>query len=86
MTAPCPRPPKVVPKSVAVSFFLLAPYITVQAVRDLATGHATDASTLGIVVTAASLLLMPALGVVKRGPHATRGVVLPPATGPRGGR
>lgn len=53
-------------RAVAVSFFLLAPFITVQAVRDLAIGHAAGHTVLGVVVTAASLLAMPALGVAKR--------------------
>jgi divalent metal cation (Fe/Co/Zn/Cd) transporter len=35
-------------------------------VHDLATGHAAAASVLGIVVTAASLVVMPALGVAKQ--------------------
>lgn len=50
---------------VAVSFFLLAPYLVVQAVRDLVTGHASDATLLGMAVTAASVLVMPVLGVAK---------------------
>jgi divalent metal cation (Fe/Co/Zn/Cd) transporter len=53
-------------KAVAVSFFLLAPYLAVAATRDLATGHHSEASTLGFVVTAASLLVMPVLGIAKK--------------------
>jgi divalent metal cation (Fe/Co/Zn/Cd) transporter len=53
-------------KAVAVSFFLLAPYLATQAVHDLLTAHSSQASTLGVIVTAASLLVMPALGVTKR--------------------
>jgi divalent metal cation (Fe/Co/Zn/Cd) transporter len=53
-------------KAVAVSFFLLAPYIAVQAIRDLATHHETGTSILGIALTAASLVVMPALGVTKQ--------------------
>ena len=53
-------------KAVAVSFFLLAPYITIEAVRDLLTRHSSQSSVLGILVTASSLLLMPALGVAKQ--------------------
>ena len=52
-------------KAVAVSFFLLAPYLVVQAVRDLVTGHASEATLLGIVVTAASVVVMPVLGLAK---------------------
>jgi divalent metal cation (Fe/Co/Zn/Cd) transporter len=53
-------------KAVAVSFFLLAPYIAVEASYDLLTHHQADSSTLGIILTAASLLVMPALGIAKQ--------------------
>jgi divalent metal cation (Fe/Co/Zn/Cd) transporter len=53
-------------RAVAVSFFLLAPYIAVEAVRSLAGGEHPDTSTLGIAVTASSVVLMPALGIAKR--------------------
>lgn len=53
-------------KAVAVSFFLLAPFIAVQATRDLLTVHHSQASTLGIVLTAASVVVMPVLGVAKQ--------------------
>ena len=54
-------------QAVAVSFFLLAPYIAVEAIRALAGGTHPDTSTLGIAVTATSVVLMPALGMAKRG-------------------
>jgi divalent metal cation (Fe/Co/Zn/Cd) transporter len=53
-------------RAVAASFFLLAPYLVVQSVHDLATGHAAETTVLGIVVTAASVVVMPALGIAKR--------------------
>lgn len=53
-------------KAVAVSFFLLAPYVAAEAAWDLVSGHRASASALGLAVTAASLVLMPALGYVKR--------------------
>lgn len=53
-------------KAVAVSFYLLAPYIAAEAVTNLVTGHHPTASVLGIVLTTASLLIMPALGVAKQ--------------------
>jgi divalent metal cation (Fe/Co/Zn/Cd) transporter len=53
-------------RAVAVSFFLLAPYIAVEAVRSLVGGEHPDTSTLGIAVTASSVVLMPALGIAKR--------------------
>lgn len=53
-------------KAVAVSFFLLAPYMAIEAVRDLAGAHLAASSGLGIGVTAASLLVMPGLGIAKK--------------------
>lgn len=53
-------------RAVAVSFFLLAPYIAVEAVRSLVGGDHPDTSVLGIAVTASSIVLMPALGIAKR--------------------
>ncbi|MGI8614635.1 MAG: cation transporter [Nocardioidaceae bacterium] len=53
-------------KAVAISFWLLAPYIVIEATRDLITGHRADATVLGIVLTASSLLVMPTLGITKR--------------------
>jgi divalent metal cation (Fe/Co/Zn/Cd) transporter len=53
-------------RGVAVSFFLLAPYIAVEGVRSLAGGEHPDTSVLGIAVTASSVVLMPALGIAKR--------------------
>lgn len=53
-------------RAVAISFFLLAPYIAIEAVRSLALGDHPETSALGIAVTASSVVLMPALGVAKR--------------------
>ncbi len=53
-------------KAVAISFFLLAPYLAVEAVRDLLSGNVVAVNPLGIAVTAASLLVMPILGVAKQ--------------------
>jgi divalent metal cation (Fe/Co/Zn/Cd) transporter len=53
-------------RAVAVSFFLLAPYVAAEAAWDLVSGHRATASALGLAVTAASLVLMPALGYAKR--------------------
>jgi divalent metal cation (Fe/Co/Zn/Cd) transporter len=53
-------------KAVAVSFWVLAPYIAVLACLELAAGHAPGATALGLGVTAASVVGMPALGVAKR--------------------
>lgn len=53
-------------KAVAISFWLLAPYIGIQSIVDLATGHRAENSVLGIVLTAASLVIMPVLGIAKQ--------------------
>ena len=53
-------------KLVAISFFLLAPYVAIEAIRTLATGSEPEVSWLGIGLTTASLILMPFFGVAKR--------------------
>lgn len=53
-------------RAVAVSFWLLSVAITAEAVRDLVGGPSERTSTLGIAVTAASVVVMPGLGWVKR--------------------
>jgi divalent metal cation (Fe/Co/Zn/Cd) transporter len=66
-------------KLVAVQFFLLAPYVTFEAVQHLASAERPEASVLGMVLTATSLVGMPALGVAKQrlaqqlGSQATHG-------------
>lgn len=52
-------------KAVAMSFWLLAPYIAVEAVRDLFATHEVSTTVLGIAITASSLIVMPALGIAK---------------------
>jgi divalent metal cation (Fe/Co/Zn/Cd) transporter len=51
---------------VGVAFLLLAAYVAVQAVVDLASGERPDASPVGIVLTAVSLLAMLWLAGAKR--------------------
>ncbi|MEA2419317.1 MAG: hypothetical protein QOE60_1523 [Thermoleophilaceae bacterium] len=64
---------------VAIQFFLLAPYVAVEAVRHLVTTHEVETSVLGMVLTATSLVGMPFLGIAKQrladtlGSSATRG-------------
>ena len=53
-------------KLIAVSFFVLAAYVAGQSVYDLATTSRPDTSTVGIVLTALSLVVMPALAWGKR--------------------
>ncbi len=50
---------------IGASFFALAAYVTVIAINDLASGAEPDASTVGIVLTAVSIVVMPALARVK---------------------
>lgn len=50
---------------IAVSFALLAGYVAVEAVRDLTTRAAPEASAVGIVVAALSLSAMPLLARAK---------------------
>jgi divalent metal cation (Fe/Co/Zn/Cd) transporter len=51
---------------VAVSFWLLAPYVAIEAVHKLVTGDEPGVSWLGIGLTIASVILMPAFGVAKQ--------------------
>jgi len=64
------RPHKTVyrapPKAVAISFWILAPYIAIGWVRDLITQHHADSTLLGIGLTISSIVLMPALGIAKQ--------------------
>ena len=53
-------------KAVAISFWLLAPYVAIQSIRDLVEQHHPEASLLGIGLTISSVILMPALGVAKQ--------------------
>jgi divalent metal cation (Fe/Co/Zn/Cd) transporter len=64
---------------VALSFFLLAPYVAVEALLALAVEHHAETSWLGVGLSLGSLLICPGLGVWKRrigaqlGSAATRG-------------
>ncbi|OII14341.1 cation transporter [Curtobacterium sp. MCBA15_008] len=53
-------------KVIAVSFFGLAAYVTVDAVLALAGLRSPDHSTVGIVLAAVSLLVMPGLSLLER--------------------
>ena len=53
-------------RMVAVSFYLLAPYIAVEAIRALAGGDRAGTSIAGLVLTAGTAIFEPALGVAKR--------------------
>jgi len=51
---------------VAITFFLLAGYVTVAGVRDLVAGEVPDTSPVGVGVLVASLIVMPLLAGAKR--------------------
>jgi len=51
---------------VAVSFWLLAPYIAVEAILGLISGDRPETSWAGIALTAGTFLLEPPLGIAKR--------------------
>jgi divalent metal cation (Fe/Co/Zn/Cd) transporter len=53
-------------KAVAVTFFLLAPYIAYDAITTLAAGDRPSTSWLGIGLSVTSLIVMPLLGRAKR--------------------
>lgn len=53
-------------RAVAVSFWVLAPYLVLHVLHDLEAGHRAEPTALGIAVTAVSLASMPALGLAKR--------------------
>jgi divalent metal cation (Fe/Co/Zn/Cd) transporter len=66
-------------KLVAVQFFLLAPYVSVESVRALLGGEHPDHALVGIVLACASIIFMPMLGIAKQriadplGSAATKG-------------
>src|ERR1700740_1032914 len=53
-------------KWVAISFFLLAPYVAIEAIETLIEGAAAETSWLGIVLTAGAFVLCPWLGRAKQ--------------------
>jgi divalent metal cation (Fe/Co/Zn/Cd) transporter len=66
-------------KLVAIQFFLLAPYVTYEAIDHLLTGRHPDTTWLGMALVTSSAIGMPFLGIAKRrladklGSVATRG-------------
>ena len=53
-------------KAVAVTFFLLAPYIAYDAVTTLLAGDRATTSWLGVALSITSLIVMPLLGAAKK--------------------
>lgn len=64
---------------VAVSFFLLAPYVALESLHTLIIEHHAETSLLGIVLTSGTLAICPGLGLAKQrigdrlGSAATKG-------------
>lgn len=53
-------------KAVAVTFFALAAYVVIEGIRSLVNGEESDTSMVGIVLLAASVIVMPVLARAKR--------------------
>jgi divalent metal cation (Fe/Co/Zn/Cd) transporter len=53
-------------RCIAVTFFVLAAYLVVDGIGALLTAERPDRSVAGIVLTAASIVVMPTLAAVKR--------------------
>ncbi|WAC94426.1 cation transporter [Mycobacterium sp. Aquia_213] len=51
---------------IALSFFALAGYVTVESIRSLAGGETAGSSTAGIILAAVSLVVMPLLSYAQR--------------------
>lgn len=51
---------------IAITFFALAVYVTVEGIRDLATDSRPDTSIVGIALTGLSIVVMPWLARAKR--------------------
>ncbi|HXV56463.1 MAG TPA: cation transporter [Gaiellaceae bacterium] len=62
-------------KLVAIQFFILAPYVTAEAIHKLVTGEQTETSWLGMALVTSSLIGMPILGRAKRRLARTLGSV-----------
>ena len=60
------RREKVALRVIAGSFFALAAYVTVEALRTLIGGHRAEESTVGIVLVATSVVIMPFLSWAQR--------------------
>jgi divalent metal cation (Fe/Co/Zn/Cd) transporter len=66
-------------KLFAIQFFLLAPYVSYEAIQHLASAEHPEVSVLGMALTASSLIGMPLLGIAKQrvamtlGSQATHG-------------
>ncbi|MFS0700292.1 cation diffusion facilitator family transporter [Cellulomonas sp. 179-A 4D5 NHS] len=53
-------------KAVAVTFFILAAYVTIEGIRSLVGGEVPESSPLAIALLVASIIAMPVLAAMKR--------------------
>jgi divalent metal cation (Fe/Co/Zn/Cd) transporter len=53
-------------KLVAIQFFILAPYVGIEAIRSLVGGDRPEESIVGIALAASSVVVMPLLGRAKQ--------------------
>jgi divalent metal cation (Fe/Co/Zn/Cd) transporter len=53
-------------KLIAVTFFVLAAYVTTEAIRDVVIDEEAEASLVGIILASVSLVVMPTLAWLKR--------------------
>lgn len=53
-------------RAVAVSFWLLTPYVAGESVRDLLSEHRAETTVWGMVLAASGLVVMPVLGYAKQ--------------------
>jgi divalent metal cation (Fe/Co/Zn/Cd) transporter len=60
------RKERIALKAVAVTFFVLAAYVTVEGIRGIVVGEAPTSSPVSIGVLAASIVVMPVLAAMKR--------------------
>jgi divalent metal cation (Fe/Co/Zn/Cd) transporter len=57
---------KIALRLVAVTFFILAAYVTVEGIRSLIEGQAPESSPVSIIILVASLIIMPILAAAKK--------------------
>ncbi|VEH41134.1 Predicted Co/Zn/Cd cation transporters [Kocuria rosea] len=60
------RKEKIALRLVAVTFFILAAYVTVEGIRSLLEGEAPESSPVSIIILVASLIIMPILAAAKK--------------------
>ena len=59
------RKERIALKLIAVSFFILAGYVTIEGIRSLVTAETPESSPVALILLAASLVVMPILALAK---------------------